>query len=338
MSELATLEIFLRGGAVSALLTCVILFAPGVLGNRKNASVAALCLSLCAYVIISSPGLEPRQGSALHVLVAVAAAVPVLVYWAALELFQDEVHPRPWQLLVAMGIVLSAWLSQVGMSLDALRALLVMILFVHLFAVILSGADGDLIEARRKFRTWFLASVATFGVIITVMELTGADRALPLWMFALHGLAFWLLAGAFIIWAVRIDAGIWVASPAQAAPQSGLSPAQKALVSRIEHAMQEGLWQQEGLTVAQLARHLDTQEHRLRQTINQGLGCRNFSNFINGFRITRAQAMLRDPALAERTVLSIAYDVGFASLGPFNRAFRAQTGMTPTEYRKAELI
>jgi AraC-like DNA-binding protein len=40
-----------------------------------------------------------------------------------------------------------------------------------------------------------------------------------------------------------------------------------------------------------------------------------------------------DDGQAERTILSIAYDVGFASLGPFSRAFRDMNGMTPTQYR-----
>jgi AraC-like DNA-binding protein len=33
-------------------------------------------------------------------------------------------------------------------------------------------------------------------------------------------------------------------------------------------------------------------------------------------------------------VLTIAMDSGFQSLGPFNRAFKADTGLTPTEYRR----
>jgi AraC-like DNA-binding protein len=33
-------------------------------------------------------------------------------------------------------------------------------------------------------------------------------------------------------------------------------------------------------------------------------------------------------------VLTIALDAGFSSLGPFNRAFKADTGLTPTEYRR----
>jgi AraC-like DNA-binding protein len=30
-------------------------------------------------------------------------------------------------------------------------------------------------------------------------------------------------------------------------------------------------------------------------------------------------------------------DAGFQSIGPFNRAFKADTGLTPTEYRQKSL-
>jgi AraC-like DNA-binding protein len=30
-------------------------------------------------------------------------------------------------------------------------------------------------------------------------------------------------------------------------------------------------------------------------------------------------------------------DAGFQSLGPFNRAFKAETGVTPTEFRRTQL-
>ena len=47
-----------------------------------------------------------------------------------------------------------------------------------------------------------------------------------------------------------------------------------------------------------------------------------------------AKAALADPSQAEVPVITIAMDAGFQSLGPFNRAFKATTGVTPTEYRK----
>ena len=34
-------------------------------------------------------------------------------------------------------------------------------------------------------------------------------------------------------------------------------------------------------------------------------------------------------------ILTIALESGYGSIGPFNRAFRAHFGMTPTEYRAA---
>ena len=75
-------------------------------------------------------------------------------------------------------------------------------------------------------------------------------------------------------------------------------------------------------------------EYRLRRLINQRLGHRNFSSFVNGYRLAEATAALADPAQAEVPILTIALDAGFQSIGPFNRAFKAHTGMTPTAYRK----
>jgi AraC-like DNA-binding protein len=74
-------------------------------------------------------------------------------------------------------------------------------------------------------------------------------------------------------------------------------------------------------------------EYRLRRAINRGLGARNFNAYLNSFRIAEAKAALADPAQRDVPVLTIALDAGFGSLAPFNRAFRAETGCTPTEYR-----
>jgi AraC-like DNA-binding protein len=93
-------------------------------------------------------------------------------------------------------------------------------------------------------------------------------------------------------------------------------------------------YRQEGLSIGQLAQRLGLPEYRLRQLINQGLGYRNFASFLNFYRIAEAKAALVDSAQAEVPILTIALDAGFNSLGPFNRAFKAQTGMTPSEFRR----
>ena len=86
-----------------------------------------------------------------------------------------------------------------------------------------------------------------------------------------------------------------------------------------------------------LAARLDLPEHRLRQVINEGLGHRNFNAFLNRYRIDEAKAALSDLSQRDVPVLTIAMDAGFQSIGPFNRAFKADTGMTPTEFRRDAL-
>ena len=58
---------------------------------------------------------------------------------------------------------------------------------------------------------------------------------------------------------------------------------------------------------------------------------------MNHYRIAEAKAALADPDQADVPVLTIALDAGFSSLGPFNRAFKAETGLTPSEYRRLAL-
>jgi AraC-like DNA-binding protein len=71
--------------------------------------------------------------------------------------------------------------------------------------------------------------------------------------------------------------------------------------------------------------------------INGHLGYRNFSAFLNSYRIPEAQQILSDPEQVRKPVLTLALELGYGSLGPFNRAFKVATGLTPTEYRQQSL-
>ena len=50
------------------------------------------------------------------------------------------------------------------------------------------------------------------------------------------------------------------------------------------------------------------------------------------------QVALSDPEKSRVAISTVAYDVGFSSLAPFNRAFRDCTGKTPSEWRRTALI
>ncbi|MGX5635918.1 helix-turn-helix domain-containing protein [Brevundimonas diminuta ATCC 11568] len=109
--------------------------------------------------------------------------------------------------------------------------------------------------------------------------------------------------------------------------------AEADLGERILRLMTEqALYAQPSLKVSDLAQRLGEAEYKVSRSI-AGLGFRNFSQMANHFRIEEAKRRLADPALRRLPILTIAYDCGFGSIGPFNRAFKAQTGVTPQAFR-----
>ncbi|KAK0332498.1 hypothetical protein LTR94_024600, partial [Friedmanniomyces endolithicus] len=78
---------------------------------------------------------------------------------------------------------------------------------------------------------------------------------------------------------------------------------------------EEAVFTQPELRIGTVAARLQMPEHQ----VSQG-------------RENRLRIHLTDPD-NRRSILQIAFDCGFASLGPFNRAFRAQHAMTPSQYR-----
>lgn len=164
-------------------------------------------------------------------------------------------------------------------------------------------------------------------------ETFGGDQPPSL---ARASIAFILACGLVltVLLAMRLDASDALASdeprvtPAVPSPK----PINAALVEQIQHAMRvERLYRRESLTVAELARAIGSQEYLVRRAINGDLGHRNFNDFLHTLRLGEAAPrLLSQPGLP---ILTIALDVGYGSIGPFNRAFRARFGMTPSEYR-----
>ena len=72
------------------------------------------------------------------------------------------------------------------------------------------------------------------------------------------------------------------------------------------------------------------------QTHHPATGEKNFNQLLNRHRVAHACRLLARPAGFEN-ILHVSSESGFASLGPFNRAFKSMMGCTPTEYRVASL-
>ncbi|TGM01681.1 helix-turn-helix domain-containing protein [Leptospira jelokensis] len=93
---------------------------------------------------------------------------------------------------------------------------------------------------------------------------------------------------------------------------------------------EEHLYRDDGLTLATLANKLQLSKHQLSEYFNVQLN-ENFSRYINHYRIEAAcDLLLQYP---DKTVLSIAYEVGFNSKSVFNTTFLRVKGLSPSAFR-----
>jgi AraC-like DNA-binding protein len=93
------------------------------------------------------------------------------------------------------------------------------------------------------------------------------------------------------------------------------------------------LWREPRLTLADLARETGLSPREVSRSINTGSGS-SFSRYINLMRLDAINALMADPAQKRRTVIELAYEVGFNSKSAFNRIFREETGRTPSEVKR----
>ena len=336
----------LRGGTMALLALLAWNFGKGWRASLTARLGLLLCVSALGYLYL--PALPVSYNSAwwrvpLHLA---GMAAPGLFWLFASSWFDDDFELRPMYLLAVAGLVFSGAISAyLGLPDKWPRPLLALfwpapsIVFTVLGLVAaLRGRDDDLVELRRRARLVLAVSIA-----FAIMVIVGAEGAAPGW----PPPAEWRLinSAALLMLSVTVaftvfgwnDASLLlppakpIMVPNATAPPE---PDDSQLLARLAALMTQGrLYRQDGLTITAVAARLGVPEYRLRRAINQGLGARNFNAWLNGFRIAEAIAALADPSQRDVPVLTIALDAGFGSLAPFNRAFRAETGCTPTEYR-----
>jgi len=322
------IDLLLRGGAIGTILITAIILLSAPPARRQGVVVAVFGLLVSCYLVVSAPSAAelpplPRQG-----LVLGATLVPPAFTWLMLDLLTGpQIRRWPWMALAA-ATVIAAFCVPFWPWAAHLRAGMMVALCLGLMGMAAISDRDDLVAARRRFRRGFLAVMTLLGVVISLAEATWADSDLPDIIFPLQAGAFWVLSLLFA-WQILRP----VPDLAQEQDLSAPAPVRSDLTARLSDLMAQGVWRREGLSIRELADELSVPEHRLRVVINQELGYRNFSTFINSHRILAAKTVLADPNQSRVTILEIAYDTGFASLGPFNKAFRAQTGQSPREYR-----
>lgn len=333
------LDLGLRGGAIALMFLLAILILRSPISPEGRASILAVGITNSAFLLISSAITLPFPPLVESNLILLTSLLPTALTWLIVTIFVDAPgHRWPW-LLASLVASVAFYIHFIVPGFGTLCALIALPLYGALLVLSIWSARDDLVECRCRARPAFAAAIAGLAIVFTSMQAFDAPVvALPIFALIKSGATF-VVALAFTLWILQPNMSLWPGVTADKSPdddhvQRDSTQPDIALIGRIGRAMEAGIWREEGLTIGALAARLSVPEHRLRRAINQGLGHRNFSSFINAARIKAAQEALSDATEQDTTVLEIAYRVGFASLGPFNRAFRAETGMSPTQYRR----
>ncbi len=104
------------------------------------------------------------------------------------------------------------------------------------------------------------------------------------------------------------------------------------LQTRIVELMEkECLYRKKDLHISDLATRLNTNSTYISACLNGQIKM-SFPHFVNGYRIRYAQELMRkDPS---RPLSEISEEAGFSNESSFFRAFKAETGQTPTEWKQ----
>lgn len=141
-------------------------------------------------------------------------------------------------------------------------------------------------------------------------------------------------------WSLRPSVGLEKASEILVSSQaprpskyerSALAPEHAGRIARkLRMAMQkDSIYRDPNLTLASLSKHIGVSTNYVSQTLNEHIG-KSFFEFVSDWRVEEAMPLVQRN---EQTVLAIAYEVGFNSRSAFYKAFKRQTGLTPSDYK-----
>lgn len=327
-----------------------------------NQLIAALLVCLIAYLLGNAPGELLNHSVTDYTIRRIGNVCPILLWLIAHELFEDKesISPAVWLfsasylLLRAVGAVyfqVTAPLDPSILLLTYVVPQIIMIAFIlHALYTTIRGYSADLMNARRHERIVFVAgSIALLVLMLanSTYQMTNlmlntslgtsysTSFLIPVYFYSAY---IYIGILIFCFWRFRLfyppkgtHSKEHEGQSKSGAPLVNIKNRDLKVVENITHVMEvHKLYLSNKLTVKDLAKHISSQEYRVRRAINEHMLYRNFSDFINHYRILDAGRRLIE---TEEPISNIGLDVGYTSLSAFHKAFKEKYAVTPKEYR-----
>ncbi len=99
---------------------------------------------------------------------------------------------------------------------------------------------------------------------------------------------------------------------------------------------EEKIYKENDINLEKLADRLNTTRHNASQVINEHFEM-NFHELVNKYRIMEAKQILDMDNQRNLNIIDVAYEVGYNNKVTFNKAFKKDTQITPSEYQRMSL-
>lgn len=322
-----------------------------ILSSRHDfRSFVAIGLLIClsAYLLLTAPIPNQDYGYLRGILLLFTEFIPYLIWLFAFSLLNDNFQPQDWSawlkiLLISVTvwfIYFFGYLQGRGMFHQVNHAIQLGVL-LHIIFISIKGLADDLVNARRTIRILLVIYICLYFSFILVLELDDAilrDSSI----FSTINASLFLLSTSMLSWGLFNHKFKDETSPTivvtensvETSPTPEIPQVYQELYQQLYQTMQEGFYKEMQLTIKTLAKKVQAPEHQLRELINKHLGFRNFSDFLNSYRLPAACQQLQDQANLRKPILTIALELGYGSIATFNRAFKGKMAQTPKEYRR----
>jgi AraC-like DNA-binding protein len=340
------IDLFFRFAAVGSL------FFINIVWLEKSVSEhlwISRCLLVClsGYLLLTAPIDDAIYGYFRGLVLFLTEFLPFCLWLYVFALIKPEIRTKdiPW-FIRAAALCWFLWffyffaVLQGRGSFHQINHLLGIVLYCHIAFMAIYDFKDDLVQQRRKMRVVVAVFIGAYSFFLTLLELFDNSLRANALFSVMNSATIFVLIFLFSIFLEKTKNT--AEKLAKSLPTSSLQGAVSDVIpviftsdlDKMKGLMQQQFYTQSNLTIGVLAQALCMPEHRLRILINKHLGYQNFSAFLNSYRIPAAKNTLKDPLQARLPVLTIALELGYGSIGPFNRAFKQTTGFTPSEYRK----
>lgn len=283
------------------------------------------CATCNGFWLVSRALFRGKSAIALrHIVVAVIIAILVMVSQGILMV--NAISPEA-------SVGLMSFKSSLGEITNLLSSSILTLTFWEAARGYRKSVGSDRWQ-RLMFMFSFGAAIFACSVVATgFFEKAQFDRVFP-WFVVFSALQILITTQIIIVWRCRGKTVSTLEDQPTLESDYQSNEQDKVLVKGIENALyQDKVFLQANLKMIDLAQLLEVPEYRISRVFRYHFKARNFNQYVNMLRVEHAKSLMESQANQHWTVLVIGLESGFASVGPFNRAFKSVCGCTPNEYR-----